>query len=557
MSEDHDEGPRDIDTQVESPPSGEAARPKQGADRIIGTIVGGRYKVERKLGEGGMGAVYLAHHEAIGKKVAIKCLTSEMAAHKQVVERFKREARAATAAGNEHIIDVTDMGELPDGSPFIVLELLEGEELTELIERDAPLPVGRCVKILLQVCDALQAAHDAGIVHRDLKPDNIYLLSNRSTPDFVKVLDFGISKFSEKGALGGEKKLTATGMTMGTPHYMSPEQAQGFSTLDHRTDIYAMGVILFEMLTGDLPFDAETYPLLVVEIACNPAPNVCLRRPDVPSDVDRVIQKCLAKDMEDRYPSAQALAEALAKFEKITTKPELAGAKPGKVDRDSATAVAKPTPSQPRKAESPPTLSEAPPAVEKRSLTQGTVEVPVNKSSRAGLVGGALALLVAAGGAAWALSSGEPETQEVVDAGPETEPDSGAEPPEADAGATAESETPSAHEVRVRIVVAPADAKIYLDDVEFPSPLNALRPRSLDPVRLRIERRGYQTHEELLVLDRDLELIRTLEAGRSGSGMRRDPGETTMADPAMETVTPMMMDTTMDTSMMDGFRDDF
>ncbi len=223
MSEDHRDESPDVETKVESPPSVEEARPSLDPDRIVGTILGGRYKVEKKLGQGGMGAVYLALHEAIGKRVAIKCLTSEMAAHKQVIERFKREARAATAAGSEHIIDVTDMGELPDGSPFIVMELLEGRELTELIEDEAPLSVGRTARILQQVCSALTAAHAKGIVHRDLKPSNLML----GTYGEVYVLDWGVAQTAETlGAKAAEiaNAVTPLGLRDATPqrapHYL-------------------------------------------------------------------------------------------------------------------------------------------------------------------------------------------------------------------------------------------------------------------------------------------------------------------------------------------------
>jgi serine/threonine protein kinase len=165
-------------------------------DPLIGTLVSGRYRVVSKLGEGGMGRVYEAQHELIGKRVALKCLNAEYATHPVVVERFKREARAATAVGNEHIVDVTDLGDLPDGSPFIVMEHLEGRELADLIN-EGPLTLGRAVRILDQVCDALHAAHAKGIVHRDLKPENIFLIPRGGNEDFVKVLDFGISKMRE------------------------------------------------------------------------------------------------------------------------------------------------------------------------------------------------------------------------------------------------------------------------------------------------------------------------------------------------------------------------
>ncbi|MCA9602619.1 MAG: serine/threonine protein kinase, partial [Myxococcales bacterium] len=200
--------------------------PPSPADDKVGLVLGGKYRILRKLGAGGMGSVYEAEHELIGKRVAIKTLNAEFVKEPSVVERFRREARAATAAGNEHIIDVTDLGELPDGSPFLVMEFLEGQDFSGVLESEGALPAGRVARIVRQVCDALGAAHAQGIVHRDLKPENIFLVQRKGDRDFVKVLDFGISKMREAGE-GVNKSLTQTGTALGTPHYMSPEQAQG------------------------------------------------------------------------------------------------------------------------------------------------------------------------------------------------------------------------------------------------------------------------------------------------------------------------------------------
>ncbi|QQR91398.1 MAG: serine/threonine protein kinase [Myxococcales bacterium] len=279
-------------------------------DPKIGTILQDRYRIVRKLGEGGMGDVYEAEHTLIGRHVAVKCLLPEFAKNPEVVERFKREARAATMVGNEHIIDVTDMGQLPDGSPFIVMEMLEGREFAGLIEDEGPLPVGRTVRIIQQVCNALSAAHAKGIVHRDLKPENIFLVTKHGNPDFVKVLDFGISKVKEhKDSV--QKSLTRTGVMMGTPHYMSPEQAQGLATTDHRTDIYALGVISYLALAGRVPFDGDTLPSLMVQVMTTEAEFLTDLRQDIPEALDAVIRKALTKDPADRYASAADLRRHL------------------------------------------------------------------------------------------------------------------------------------------------------------------------------------------------------------------------------------------------------
>ncbi|MCA9536002.1 MAG: serine/threonine protein kinase, partial [Myxococcales bacterium] len=288
------------------------------SDPLVGTLVSERYRILRKLGEGGMGRVYEAQHELIGKQVALKCLNAEFATHPIVVERFKREARAATAVGNEHIVDVTDLGDLPDGSPFIVMEHLNGRELADLIE-EGPLTLGRAVRIMEQVCDALAAAHAKGIVHRDLKPENIFLVTRGGNEDFVKVLDFGISKMKEPEETA--PSLTRTGMAMGTPQYMSPEQAQGMMSTDHRTDVYALGVILYRMLTGEVPFSAETFPMLIVQIVTTDAPSVLALRPDLPTAVDEIIARALARDVRDRFQSVTELARALQPFREVSDAP--------------------------------------------------------------------------------------------------------------------------------------------------------------------------------------------------------------------------------------------
>jgi serine/threonine protein kinase len=229
-------------------------------DPLIGQALAGRYLIQKKLGEGGMGAVYLAQHTVLEKAVALKVLHGEFARKPDLVERFMQEARAASRIRHENVIDISDFGSTADGLVFFAMELLQGHDLHEEIARarlaKTRLPWERSRKIFLQICAALSAAHGHGIIHRDLKPENIYLVEWLGHKDFVKLLDFGIAKLTEVSE--GDRKLTRTGMLFGTPEYMSPEQARG-ENVDHRVDIYAMGCILHQLVTGKVPFEAENF----------------------------------------------------------------------------------------------------------------------------------------------------------------------------------------------------------------------------------------------------------------------------------------------------------
>ena len=256
-----------------------------------------------------MGVVYLAEHPVIGKKVAMKAIHPELARNAEVVSRFVTEAKSVNQIGHEHIVDISDFGNTTDGEFYFVMEYLQGESMSERLKREERLPVQSAINIVAQVADALGSSHEHGIIHRDLKPENIYLISRGAQKDFVKVLDFGLAKLTQV-----EEKVThktRTGSVMGTPYYMSPEQCEGKATIDHRADIYSLGVILFEMLTGKVPFGGEGYGEIIVKHITMPPPSVRSIVPTLPPALDLILFRALAKDREERFQTMADFREAL------------------------------------------------------------------------------------------------------------------------------------------------------------------------------------------------------------------------------------------------------
>src|SRR5689334_17171115 len=274
---------------------------------LIGVTLSGRYLVTRKVGQGGMGAVYEATHTLIGKRVAVKVLLEKYARREAIVQRLEQEARLASSCQNEHIIDITDFGTTEDGRTFVVMEYLEGESLAECLARETKLSEQRILRIISQAASALAAAHAKGIVHRDIKPENLFLL-RRKDQDFIKVVDFGISKSLRASDEAEEPpRLTQTGMVLGTPLYMSPEQARGDDELDARVDIYALGVIMYEAATGRVPFIGNNY-LSVISQVLNEEPRpLRVLRPDLSEEFEAIVLRAMDKDRSARYASANAL----------------------------------------------------------------------------------------------------------------------------------------------------------------------------------------------------------------------------------------------------------
>ena len=275
-----------------------------------GQILAEKYRIVRLLGQGGMGAVYEGENTRIRRRVAIKTLHGSVSSRADVVQRFEREAQAAGRIGSDHIVEVLDMGDLPDGTRFMVMEFLEGVTLGERIVTRGRIPPRELVPILAQMLEGLSAAHAAGIIHRDLKPANVFLLTQKSgQSDFVKILDFGVSKFSALNA--EEMSMTRTGAVVGTPYYMSPEQAKGARSLDARSDLYAVGVILYEAITGQVPFNAETFNELIFKIALESPPPPEQFVPNLDPAFSAIVRRAMAREVTERFQSADELRDAL------------------------------------------------------------------------------------------------------------------------------------------------------------------------------------------------------------------------------------------------------
>lgn len=304
----------------------------QAPDKLVGCMLAERYMVQEKIGEGGMGTVYLAEDTKLGKKVALKVLPKYLAAMPSVTQRFVQEAKVAPRIEHENVIDVTDLGTTPDGIPFFVMEYLKGIDLYQAMGSGAGGWTKRNAEIMLQVCRALSAAHEKGVIHRDMKPENVFLPERSDGSVFVKLLDFGVAKLLEHARVLEEDenrvlitetltdaRMTQAGVIMGTPAYMAPEQAKG-ADVDHRADIYAVGTIMYEMVCGAVPFEPEGYEgmmrarmILEMQVSAEPAPPG-KRRPDLklPPDLEAVIMKALRKNPDERFQSMKEMEEAIA-----------------------------------------------------------------------------------------------------------------------------------------------------------------------------------------------------------------------------------------------------
>ena len=430
-----------------------------------GCEIAERYRIVRHLGAGGMGNVYLAEHTAIGKQVAIKTLNLEFARRKNLRDRFLREARSASQIRHPNVVDISDFGSTSEGAPFIAMEYLDGEDLHATLEREGRLPFVRARHLTVQICRALQAAHDKGIVHRDVKPANCFRVEHDGAADVIKVVDFGIAK-TTMSATTDSTELTKTGVILGTAAYMSPEQARGETDVDARADVYSVGVLLFRMLSGHMPYKSTTPLGMITKHLTDPIPSLLDVAPDVPlsREIDALVTRALAKDRDERWQSARELAEALERVDE--TKIKIIPVKP------------------PRR---------------RASLWIGGGVLT------AALIGGAAMLM--AGGEQPSEAAPEPEPAPVVEPSqppPPPPPGSGGGPPEPEALPTT---------VTVKLVGAPDDAVVRVGEREIgPASEPFVLDRSSDTVSIEISAPGYLSSSIAVVPLADLEVPAPLQA---------------------------------------------
>ncbi len=486
-----------------------------------GRKLGDRYELLQTLGMGGMGEVYLGRHIAVGRNVAVKILRSVFTKDEQIVKRFYREAQAAAAVKHRNIVDILDVGVSDLDDPYIVMEYLEGESLGDLLMRVGPIDLSAACAVMEPALEALQAAHDAGVVHRDLKPDNIFIVRAKKGPPEIKLIDFGISKFTTADK---ETRLTADGSLLGTPSYMPPEQSRGLRNIDGRADVYAMGVIMYEMLSGELPFDGDNYNAILIASLTEPPKPPTRAYAGFPFAAESIVMKALEKRRTRRFESAREMLDALRELEDfeeraaslqlITRNMKAQGIAIGDLGYDTTTLDI-----------------EGPIAAEVLSDVLKETRTPKAwtdagepderaeaERSRPGVLRAMLLALAVMGvgvlGGLWAMGFFETTAR--------TDPPVTVETPRADPS-TEVVEAEAEAGVLIEVAGAPKGAKIYYRDVMIP--MNPFRVDRRETIAtLRVEAKGYKPFVVAVLPSEDRRVeVAMKKTFRPGPGVPREP----------------------------------
>jgi len=508
---------------------------------MIGTRVG-NYEIKQKLGEGGMGAVYMGEHPLIGKRVAVKVLLEELVANEMLVTRFFHEAKAANDIRHQNIVDIVDFGKLDkEGGGkivYLVMELLEGRSLASRLDEAPRLTLEEVRHILQQCCSGLAASHAKGIIHRDLKPDNLFLVRRGKDDNFVKILDFGIAKLTVTSSTNAK---TRTGTLIGTPAYMSPEQCAGRGSIDARSDIYSLGIVMYEMLTGTVPFKGEGFGDIVVAHLTETAKKPSELRADIPPEIDAIVMKAIAKEVEARFQSMEEFGVALADPEAFARSPEeVAAAGAAAAAPTAAVPVIEDTPSARVPAQQSSTDAATIVAAKKKPQTtlsgaasESAVRAPTRgggRGRRVALVGGAAAAVAAIGvvvalklGGGGAAATAPPVQAPPVAAPAVVTPAVAAPKPPAEVEVAITSDPPGAQVVRTDGVVVGV------------TPVKMKLPKGSAPLDVELTLEGYRAEKRTITSDVNREVdVNLLKAPRHAKAVAKPadakPAEVKPAD---------------------------
>jgi len=468
---------------------------------LIGRRIG-NYEIKAKIGEGGMGTVYLGEHPLIGKRVAIKVLLEELVAKPDVVSRFFNEAKAVNDIGHLNIVDVVDFGkttgERGEEVVYFIMEFLDGEALSARIRR-AGLPFKDTLHIMQQCCSALAASHAKGIVHRDLKPENIFLVGRGSDKNFVKILDFGIAKLTSEGGTSSHK--TRTGLVIGTPTYMSPEQCEGKGLIDHRSDVYSLGIVMYELLTGAVPFPGEGFGEVLVAHLTKPPPPPTSVNPNLPLPLESIVLHAIEKDRNRRF---QNMNEFLAALENPEAHAAAWTGLPAYTPAVSGAPTMQAMPVVRPEEAAPATTSDSPrPTTLEGAAAEVTLSPRRPPRSRAPIIAVAAGVLALAGVGGWLGLSKKSSTTEPAAGGPAT--------PEAPAAVTP---APAAGDVTVTVTSDPPGAKVYRADKSEaetqPTPVTFKLHRGDPPFDIQLRAEGYAPQTRTITSDQSLALLVSL-----------------------------------------------